>query len=181
MEKSTHQLFKDYLLSEESLSPEQSRLMQEHLRECAECRQQEAAWMDIHRLFRSAEVVAPAAGFISRWQERLAAQRLKSQRKRAWIFFGVTAAIAVILSGLLIFGSLQVIDSPLQVMGKAVYFLVITFSYYRQVTQFVDHLSLVVPVLSFIGVILFTGFVSFVSVLWAVVYRKLSSSWRVML
>jgi len=179
MEKYTHQLFKEYLLSEESLSPDQSRALQEHMRECAECRQQEAAWTNVERVFHRAEVVMPAEGFTARWQDRLAARRLTTQRKRAWIFFSVTAGIAVILSALLIFGAVQAFSSPLQLLSKAVYFLVMTFFYYRRISEFVGNMNLALPLLSIALLVFFTGFVSIVSVLWAVMYRKLSSSRRV--
>ncbi len=179
MTKSTHQLFKEYLLSEESLTPEQEGLLQAHVRECAECRQQEASWANVRRLFEDAPALAPAAGFTGRWQERAAAQRQKAQRQRSWIFFSATTSIAVALSALLVYLTLQEFISPLQILSRAVYFLVMLISYYREISGFMGSISVLVPIVSIAGVVFFTGFVSLLRVLWAVAYRKLSSLRRV--
>ncbi len=179
MEKSTHQLFKGYLLSDESLSPEQESALREHLRECAECRQQEAAWGSVQQLFERAPVLSPAVDFTTRLQERMIAQRLQAQRRRTWAFFGVTVGIALILSGLLVYVTVQEIISPLELLSKGIYFFVMLFAYYQQVSAFVGSVNPIVPILSIAGIVFFTGFVSLLSVLWAVAYRKLSSRRRV--
>ena len=179
MAKSTHQLFKYLLLSEESLSPEQESTLKEHLRECAECRQQEAAWTNVQQMFERAPVLPPAAGFTVRLQERMAVQRVQAQRKRAWTFFGVTAGIALVLSALLVYVTVQEIISPLQLLSKGIYFFVMLFGYYRQISSFVGSVNPAIPILSITGLVFFTGFVSLLSVLWVVAYRKLSSMRRI--
>ena len=103
MTKLTHPPFNRWLLSGEPLSPEQNTILQEHLRYCPECSQLQAAWGEAQLQLSSAGQVAPAPGFTRRFQQRLALQRVKRQRRSSWMLFLGAAGIPTYGIGALFF------------------------------------------------------------------------------
>ena len=85
-----HRPFKDWLLNDDSLTPEQDRDLRVHLRTCSECSALERANLSL----RSAAALAPAAGFTLRFQTRLIAQR-KLQRRRTFIGLFLLALVGI--------------------------------------------------------------------------------------
>lgn len=75
-----HQPFEEWLLDETSLTPEQKRELDLHVRSCAYC----SALMETGVVLRSVRMVAPADGFTARFQARLAERRLADRRRRFW-------------------------------------------------------------------------------------------------
>jgi hypothetical protein len=168
-----HQPFKEWLLSEEPLSPEQTRALQDHQQSCESCRQLEAAWTDVNDLFQRLPQAAPASGFTSRWQERLAAQQLQKQRRQAWIGLGVTALGAMSLLILLGIQISSIMRSPSQLVLLWISQVTSLYSVLYALQGFVEVLFRVVPVVPITGVILAIGIFSFLSVLWIVTYHQL--------
>lgn len=76
-----HQHFENYLLNDTLIPREEESAFQAHLKACVRC----AALAEVNRSLKHVVMAAPAPGFASRFQARLAAQR-KAQRKR--YFFG---------------------------------------------------------------------------------------------
>jgi len=72
-----HRPFEDWLLDDQLLDPAQKRELDVHLRSCDTC----SAIAESNLALRSARIVAPAAGFTSRFQERLVLAR-RAQRRR---------------------------------------------------------------------------------------------------
>ena len=75
-----HQPFEDWLLNEKLIDPKQKLELDAHLRVCPYCSALAETGMALH----SVKVVPPAAGFTSRFQARLAAQKLADRRRRLW-------------------------------------------------------------------------------------------------
>jgi hypothetical protein len=75
-----HQPFEDWLLNEKLIDPKQKLELDAHLRVCPYC----SALAETGMALRSVKVVPPAAGFTSRFQARLAAQKLADRRRRLW-------------------------------------------------------------------------------------------------
>jgi hypothetical protein len=75
-----HQPFEDWLLNEKLIDPKQKLELDAHLRVCPYC----SALAETGMALRSVKVVPPAAGFTSRFQARLAAQKLSDRRRRLW-------------------------------------------------------------------------------------------------
>jgi predicted anti-sigma-YlaC factor YlaD len=96
-----HQLFEDWLFSEDPLNPEQAQALQEHLKTCDSCRQLSAAWSEVETLFASTPPAKPAPGFTSRWktrwQSKLANELHKRQRRQTWSIFAITTLGTVLL------------------------------------------------------------------------------------
>jgi len=75
-----HQPFEEWLLNDKNLTPAETRELDLHLRTCTHCTALSATGLAL----RSAPVVAPAAGFTLRFQQRLAAQKIAERRRKLW-------------------------------------------------------------------------------------------------
>jgi hypothetical protein len=84
-----HRPFEDWLLSEEPLKPEQKRELQTHMQDCAHC----AALAEMDLELQSVKMASPAAGFTTRFQSRLAGQRVRERRNR------LVGALFLVLGG----------------------------------------------------------------------------------
>jgi hypothetical protein len=174
-----HQPYKNWLLSEETLTPEQTKSLQAHLSTCQTCRQVQSSWIDVQRLFENAAQVAPADGFAQRWKIRLAAEKRKKQRHNAWIFFGVTASIALVLLAVLCLQTLLAFQSPAQFYLFWIYRVSSVMTLAETVESILSIVMQVITQVSILQIVLFTGFVSLVSVLWFVAFQKLTYSRRI--
>ncbi len=82
-----HQPFETWLLEEDELTAVQRQELAAHLMDCAECLKLQNALTATSALLYTAEPVSPAAGFIERWQAKLARQRERQNRRQTWRFF----------------------------------------------------------------------------------------------
>jgi len=92
-----HQPFETWLLDEQSLTNEQKRELDAHLRTCTHC----TALAETRLALRAKRMASPVEGFTSRFQARLAAQRVLERRKRFWgsiLFLLVGLALAAWIS-----------------------------------------------------------------------------------
>jgi len=85
-----HQPFEEWLLNETSLTMEQKRELDLHVRSCAYC----SALMETGVALHSLKMVAPADGFTARFQARLAERKIANHRRRVW------GAILFLIGGL---------------------------------------------------------------------------------
>ena len=107
-----HQPFENWLLSEDPLSEDDERALQEHLMVCDQCGELENAWLDISNLFAEVPEVEPAPGFVNRWQSTLeadqAAIKVMRHRWQSWIVLVLIAngaALALLLYGVQFFNA----------------------------------------------------------------------------
>ena len=75
-----HQPFEDWLLNDKNLTSTEKRELDLHLRTCVHCTALSATGLAL----RSANVIAPAAGFTLRFQQRLVAQKIAERRRKLW-------------------------------------------------------------------------------------------------
>jgi hypothetical protein len=75
-----HQPFEDWLLDDKPLDLKQRLELDAHLRICSYC----SALVETGQALRAVKMVSPAAGFASRFQTRLARQRMVERRRRLW-------------------------------------------------------------------------------------------------
>jgi hypothetical protein len=87
-----HLPFEEWLLNETSVTPEQQRDLDLHLRTCAYC----SALAETGRMLSTSKMTAPAPGFTMRFQTRLAEQKLAERRRKLW------GAALFILGGLVL-------------------------------------------------------------------------------
>ncbi len=169
-----HQPFSDWLFTDEPLTVDQSRQLQEHLRSCEMCRQRHQAWNGVQYLLRSSGQVAPTPGFAFRWQVRLVAQRLERQRRIAWVFFVVMAGLSLLLLGLMAWQLMAALAGPQQIIAAAMLELNNLAGVLRVAAVWTARLREGMPPFTFLGLVFFSGFVSLISVLWLVTYRTLT-------
>jgi hypothetical protein len=120
-----HRPFEDWLLDDQPLTPEQTRDLQAHLRTCTSC----TAIADSNLALHSTGLIAPMAGFVSRFGTRLIARK-KVTRIRQFI-----GTLVFVLSGLALFYWLagpviqHIIQSPAEWITTVVsYFIFILTS-----------------------------------------------------
>ncbi len=120
-----HRPFEDWLLDDQSLTPEQQRDLQAHLRSCSSC----TAIAESNLALHSARQIAPAAGFSERFQIRLVKRR-EEQRWRQ-----IIGSIILVLAGLGLLAwllgptILSIMQSPAEWLTSVVgYFLFIVTS-----------------------------------------------------
>lgn len=174
MNEQMHQPFSDWLLTVEPLTIEQSRQLQEHLRSCEICRQRHQAWNGVQHLLQTSGQIGPTPGFAFRWQVRLVAQRIERQRQVAWAFFLVMAGLSLALLGLMGWQFLSALAAPQQIVALLMISLTSLAGYLHTFFQVMNIFSGVIPPVSLVGLVFFSGFVSLLSVLWLVVYRQLT-------
>jgi hypothetical protein len=75
-----HRPFEDWLLNDMTITPEQKRELDAHLRDCGHC----SALAKTGTILKSARKVSPPAGFTARFQARLAERQLIERRRRLW-------------------------------------------------------------------------------------------------
>ena len=173
-----HQPFRDWLLSEEKLSAQQSHGLQEHLQSCDSCKQIEAAWMEVESTFHKIPQVSPEPGFTTRWQAHLADYQLRKQQRGGWVTIGFAFLIVSSLVGLLITQLWSLIQAPGPYLvvwfNRLLSFVSIFFTFQNFIRSFSGN----VPIYTFLGLFFLVGMVSFMSVLWLATYRRLSMERR---
>jgi hypothetical protein len=120
-----HQPFEEWLLNDKNLIPAEKRELDAHLRTCTHC----TALAETGMALRSVPVVAPAAGFTVRFQQRLAVQKIAERRRKLW------GMVVLVLSGVGLLGWLVTpfisafYNSPVQWVTAAIgYFLFVITS-----------------------------------------------------
>ena len=92
-----HQPFDKWLFEEETLLPDQSRALAEHLESCEHCRALAAAWKAAEDQLRSTSQVEPAPGFTQRWRVCLADNRHRmGQRQLCTVLFSTTVGLVTL-------------------------------------------------------------------------------------
>jgi hypothetical protein len=178
MGKLDHLPFTDWILSGETLTLEQNRSLQEHLRSCPECSQVQAALVEVQLLFRPSMMAVPAAGFTDRWQQHLTAQRIRHQRRNAWIFFFIATAMAVLILSFISWRFLAVLSSPTTMLSSLVYLWTFAIVLAERLQDLLWGLARLLPAFTYLGLVFLFGFISLMNVLWLVTYRQLTSGRR---
>ncbi len=178
-----HQPFEEWLLADEPPAGEQAIELREHLRECPRCRELEANWACVHKLFQDSEQIAPAPGFTARWQTRLQAQQQQAlNRKRhsqPWILFALNFLIAAALLVLLGVQIWRTIDSPAQLLLVKAFLISLILTV---VDTGQDILTASLEVAARYPVILWVfllGMSGFLGSLWITVGRQIASTRRI--
>jgi hypothetical protein len=103
-----HQPFEEWLLNTTPLTAEQKRQLDSHVRSCTYC----AALARTEKILRTVRLASPASGFVTRFQTRLAAQKVVDRRRRqigSILFTFGAGFLAVISLPYLVFSSPAVI------------------------------------------------------------------------
>lgn len=176
-----HQPFEDWVLLDQNLSPQDTLALNEHLEACESCRSLSTAWQEVESRLRLEQQVAPPVGFTARWQERLAKDRRRVQRRQTFavMLFSVGGAVALMI--LLGVALLPVLQSPRPILLALAYQLTTTVAGFTTTAGVFGKLAStllgLIPPTLWVGI--GTAFGA-LAVVWIVALRKLTSPWRMM-
>jgi hypothetical protein len=169
-----HQLYKDWLLTAENLTPEQQASLQDHLHTCADCRQVSNAWESVESLFTQTPQAEPVPGFTTRWQVRVLERRQSQQKRQAWVAMGFLAILALGMASVLGAAAVNLLSSP----GELTLAIISRLSQIYTLISALDALLpissvRISPLLSITLAIFTTGMISLLSVLWLAMIQHL--------
>jgi hypothetical protein len=173
-----HQPFREWLVSDEPLSTEQTQSLQAHLSSCESCSQMESALNEVELTIRKTYQIEPTSGFTLRWQEHLVKYQAQQQSRLGWWTIGATTLIATGLLALLISQLWSLIQAPGPYLAVWLDHLVSVISIYYILQNIVSSTNWSVSVYTFIGMFFLVGIISFMSVFWLAAYRKISLARR---
>jgi hypothetical protein len=169
-----HQPFRDWLLSEDALSAEQAQSLQNHLSECESCSQITSAWKEVEKAIHAAPQAEPKPGFVNRWQAQLAMHEAHQQKRQGWISIGFTAFTAITLLIILVIRVWQLLQDPDPLIAVWLNQLAGLISNYFIINTLLTTSPWLKPHYILISAFLVVGMISFMSVLWATAYKKIS-------
>jgi hypothetical protein len=148
-----HQPFENWLLSEETLAPEDAQALAEHLETCDHCREFQESWLGVVDLFQEVPELEPAPGFVNRFQERLALEKqVEASARNRWQSMILLVLIGNIIAGLVVLLATQFLStyqSPLAWFLSGVYRLasiVATVNVYQNILfTLIRNITSVVP------------------------------------
>jgi hypothetical protein len=88
-----HQPFETWILEDQSLTLEQKRKMDAHLRTCSSC----LALTEVNLALKSVKMTSPAAGFTDRFKLRLETKKQDLRQRNIWGFIVLTFSVIGIL------------------------------------------------------------------------------------
>ena len=128
MAKLNHLPFEDWLLSGETLSPEEAGQLQEHLQNCQACTLLSVALREVDQELHAAPVLMPTPGFANRWMSRLQAERRQLHRRQTFLVMFLSIGGAMSLLALLSLAVFPVLRSPWPVFLAYLYELTSSFT-----------------------------------------------------
>jgi hypothetical protein len=175
-----HQPFENWLLSEDPLSEEDERAMQNHLVDCDQCNRLEDSWMEVASLFSEVPDFEPAPGFVNRWQINLKADRAATkamqQRWQSWIVLVLIAngaALAFLLMGIELFQTYDTFtDLLLSWVYRAATAMVVANGFQNAIVTLFRTIPALIPTSWWIGIAIT---LSVSTLLWIVSMAKLTS------
>lgn len=136
-----HQPFETWLLDDKHLSKTEKRDLDAHLRDCRVC----STLAETGLALRSARVIAPAAGFTTRFQQRLAAQKVAERRRRLWGLF------ILILSGVGLLGwavapyAYAFVSAPVEWLTAAIGYFLFVFTSAQAFSEILRVMARILP------------------------------------
>ncbi len=169
-----HQPFEQWIFDDNLHSPQQNTLLQEHLEECNDCMKLDRAWADIEKELLKPVMLSPSAGFLNRFQSRLAERQVVQHQQQAIktlviIGTGILITMAAIVTWLFLSHSIgEVIVKSVSLFSDTVQ---IFFNFRSMMVQFLRHTPTFTPYLIWIMI---AGWGTILASLWGMTVWKLS-------
>lgn len=129
MQHLNHTPFEDWLLTEDTLTQDETKTLHEHILTCETCQTLSLALKGVESEFRLAPFMEPQPGFVDRWQGRLAQARLRTYRRQTlWIMLASIGG-AMLLFTLLVVLVVPLLASPRPVLWAMAYEMTSTVSF----------------------------------------------------
>jgi predicted anti-sigma-YlaC factor YlaD len=120
-----HQVFEQWLFSDEPLSPDQSQALRAHLEICESCRNLSMAWSDVRNLFEEVPDLEPSPGFADRWrvyqEGQIRHERYYQNQRRSRITLSITSLGAVLFLSLMVYQILATVGTPMQLLFMGIF------------------------------------------------------------
>ncbi len=179
----SHMPYERWLFSDEPLSSEEQKALQEHLLHCEQCNLVFSAWGEVKRLLNSETAVEPTEGFVERWQIRFIEHQQREHERKAnrhsWVLFIINLSMAALLFTFLLTQLLNIFGSPINLLLVGISHYATYFAFLAIVDEFFITvikvtLSVISPTLWIvIGLILLL-----MNLFWLLSLRVLLSPWR---
>lgn len=90
-----HQPYREWMLNDGPASEEQASELRAHLAVCEPCRRIQRGWQGARSAIKASASMGPAAGFVQRFELRLAAQRAADARRQVALIFALSVVGAL--------------------------------------------------------------------------------------
>lgn len=177
-----HQFFETLLLSDSEPTQVELTMLKEHLQTCDACRQFSSALEDVDNMFHNISFVSPAIGFSQRWQETLAKDNKKRQKRQTWTIITLSVCSIGALFLLLGFTVIPIFLSPITILWAELFNLVSWFSAVEWIVDILLTLfraaNVVVPPSLWIALsVAFMGLCA----IWVVAFKQVTAPRRLMI
>ena len=85
-----HKTFEAWIFDDDELDEQDDKALRQHLQECDQCYELKKTWPKVETFLITAPQMAPAPGFVNRWQERLESPRRPRECKQTLALLAVT-------------------------------------------------------------------------------------------
>lgn len=168
-----HQQYENWILMDKKLDQEQQRDLHGHLKECSQCQTLYNASHQIAHLFKTVPEPVPAAGFSTRWLERI--DRVEKRKNRIILFSTLAAIATATLVWLSTIGLelRSVVGNFPQMMYELVTLIANWTIFLNQISNIVTPLfrvgtKLLTPVWLYIGVFILSG----ITAAWTIAFYR---------
>jgi len=175
-----HQQFEEWLFSDQTLTPQEEAVLQDHLEGCESCRLLAASWREVERDLREAPFEAPVPGFTLRWRRRLEAQQRRLHRRQSVVLLGYSIAGVFLLLGSLTILLWPQLQSPNTLFYTWLYQIVSLVAYFSFAGEILSSIfRTATNIVPLVWWILILGILSELGVLWVVSFRMLTNPRRI--
>ncbi len=174
-----HRQFEEWLLADRPLIPAEADELRKHLETCESCSRIREGWTGVSIQLGRLKTLAPSAGFVDRWQRRLAAQRASRARTQSWWVLAGASFTALLLSSLLIGNWVGSFDSPAQFILTTVEDFTVAFSLLNVGAELLLTLAGFFPVLLVISLWAALSTLVLMGALWIVSLRQFAFQRRI--
>jgi hypothetical protein len=169
-----HKPYRTMLLDDKPLAPIEKEELSQHLASCPQCAQLDSSLRTIDREFKSAAMVAPAAGFTSRFQASLPARRKQHEQEQTRIII-ISMASTAVATCITLAGFLLPAISPITILANLFADLVQLVNTVTQFWTFIGSFFHAVPTGLSIGIALtISVWLSFTVLLWGITLYRIT-------
>ncbi len=113
-----HRPYETWLVSEELLSPDDEKKLQEHIATCESCRQLSISWGEVRSFIQEFPMDRPSPIFTKRWKSRFyefrANERARQEKRASWVFVAISAGAAIFVLSIMIAQFFSSTQAPVQ-------------------------------------------------------------------